>query len=271
MLKNDDWKYDVIPEIQNGKNVADFIDADIVARLEELEAEEERLEAAGFYDDDSEEDSDEDAIRTAASAIRDKKANIRMLNFQKNKLQNRPTIPRTVQHRTLSDMTAKLAEAGYDPSNLEERARVLAKARGLTTKRSAGEMEVDDDEADGEAAWGDEEEMDVEEGGRSGKKQKTSTSIVPKGKRVPGKDRQVAGLGSAEVRLFSRAGWFSFETILLTWRVSSRVGGSQGYQASRAVSAWSQHAGQGFRVRSSHPYQDAQGASAASPSASPVA
>lgn len=51
-LKNDDWKYDVMPEIQDGKNVADFIDADIIAKLEELEAEEDRLEAAGFYDDE---------------------------------------------------------------------------------------------------------------------------------------------------------------------------------------------------------------------------
>lgn len=41
-----------MPEIQDGKNVADFIDADIIAKLEELEAEEDRLEAAGFYDDE---------------------------------------------------------------------------------------------------------------------------------------------------------------------------------------------------------------------------
>lgn len=41
-----------MPEVLNGKNVADFIDPDIIARLEELEAEEERLEAGGFYDDE---------------------------------------------------------------------------------------------------------------------------------------------------------------------------------------------------------------------------
>jgi nucleolar GTP-binding protein len=54
LLANDDWKYDTIPEIQDGKNVADFIDPDILAKLEELEAEEERLEKAGFYDSESE-------------------------------------------------------------------------------------------------------------------------------------------------------------------------------------------------------------------------
>lgn len=43
-----------MPEVQDGKNIADFIDPDIVAKLEELEREEERLEAAGFYDDEDE-------------------------------------------------------------------------------------------------------------------------------------------------------------------------------------------------------------------------
>lgn len=52
ILKNPEWKYDIMPELQDGKNVADFIDPDIVARLEELEREEERLEASGFYDDE---------------------------------------------------------------------------------------------------------------------------------------------------------------------------------------------------------------------------
>ena len=41
-----------MPELQDGKNVADFIDPDIVARLDELEREEERLESSGFYDDE---------------------------------------------------------------------------------------------------------------------------------------------------------------------------------------------------------------------------
>ncbi|KAK4049403.1 Nucleolar GTP-binding protein 1 [Microbotryomycetes sp. JL201] len=201
MLANDDWKYDVMPEIQDGKNVADFIDPDIVARLEELEAEEERLEAAGFYDSDEEEDSDEDAIRTTAEAIRDKKANLRMLNQEKNKLQNKAIIPRTAQRRNLSEVTSKLSAAGYDTTNLEERAKLLAKARGLVgKKRGSGEMDVDDDE-DVEADWQDaDDSMDVEDGGDGSarKKQRTSaTSIVPKGKRVPTKNRAMDGLGSA--------------------------------------------------------------------------
>jgi len=43
---------DTIPEIMDGKNVADFIDPDIAEKLEALEREEERLQAEGFYEND---------------------------------------------------------------------------------------------------------------------------------------------------------------------------------------------------------------------------
>lgn len=55
MLADDSWKYDVIPEFLNGKNVADFIDPDIIEKLDALEREEEALEAQGFYASDEEE------------------------------------------------------------------------------------------------------------------------------------------------------------------------------------------------------------------------
>lgn len=43
---------DTIPEIMDGKNVADFIDPDIAEKLEALEREEEKLQAEGFYEND---------------------------------------------------------------------------------------------------------------------------------------------------------------------------------------------------------------------------
>ena len=45
-LKSDEWKYDILPEIIEGRNVLDFVDADIEARLEALEREEDALAAA---------------------------------------------------------------------------------------------------------------------------------------------------------------------------------------------------------------------------------
>jgi len=39
----------VIPEVWYGHNIADYVDPDILTRLEELEKEEELREDAGFY------------------------------------------------------------------------------------------------------------------------------------------------------------------------------------------------------------------------------
>ena len=50
ILANSEWKMDTIPEIMDGKNVADFIDPEIAEKLEALEHEEEKLQAKGIYD-----------------------------------------------------------------------------------------------------------------------------------------------------------------------------------------------------------------------------
>lgn len=39
-LQNPDWNHDVIPEIINGHNIADFVDPDVEAKLLELDMEE---------------------------------------------------------------------------------------------------------------------------------------------------------------------------------------------------------------------------------------
>jgi nucleolar GTP-binding protein len=44
LLGNEAWKYDIMPEILDGHNVADFVDPDIDAKLAELEREEDELE-----------------------------------------------------------------------------------------------------------------------------------------------------------------------------------------------------------------------------------
>jgi len=62
-----DQKYDVIPETWQGHNIADFIDPDIMEKLEALEKEEEARERAGYYDsDESEEDESYAEIKELA-------------------------------------------------------------------------------------------------------------------------------------------------------------------------------------------------------------
>merc|ERR1739838_313643 len=68
-LKNPEEKYDVIPEIWNGHNVADFVDPEIFEKLEELEKEEAIREQAGFYNNESESE-DEDIGRSASWRLR---------------------------------------------------------------------------------------------------------------------------------------------------------------------------------------------------------
>lgn len=50
ILKNKEWIYDAIPEVIDGKNVADLIDPEIETKLAALEQEEESLISSGYYD-----------------------------------------------------------------------------------------------------------------------------------------------------------------------------------------------------------------------------
>ncbi|KAL2917142.1 Nucleolar GTP-binding protein 1 [Polyrhizophydium stewartii] len=146
MLANDEWKYDTIPEIMDGKNLADFIDPEIEAKLDALEREEERLIAEGFYESDNEmPDEDEEEILTAAEKVREKKELIRMQNREK-KSKNSSALPKKAVARMsrLEDFESHLAKIGNkgDVEALRSRSR----ARKRTHSEAAageGEMEVD--------------------------------------------------------------------------------------------------------------------------------
>lgn len=152
LLANDEWKYDVIPEIYEGKNVADFIDPDVIESLEKLEREEEKLEAEGFYDESDEEEDEEDKeLREVAEAIKQRQTKAKAQAQDKKTLHGRAQIPRKLQHRTLSQMAENMRAAGIDPSNVEMRAELLAKAKGLVGKRKSrldDEMEMEDEDLD---------------------------------------------------------------------------------------------------------------------------
>lgn len=148
ILANDEWKYDVMPEIYEGKNVADFIDPDIQESLERLEREEEKLETEGFYDESEEEvNSEDEEIRAAAAQIKQRKESAKALSHDKKGVQGRTVIPRKLQNRTLSQLSERMRAAGIDPSSIEMRAELLAKAKGLVGKRKEREasMDVEDD------------------------------------------------------------------------------------------------------------------------------
>ncbi|KAI9835836.1 MAG: Nucleolar GTP-binding protein 1 [Thelocarpon superellum] len=135
LLDTDEWKYDKMPEVFDGKNVYDFIDPDIEAKLAALEEEEERLAEEGFYESDEElEDAAEANIRAKAELIREKRDLIRNAAKMKKSLKNRAVIPRTATRKKLSDMEQHLDSLGLDSTALSMRAR--AKSRGRSVTRS---------------------------------------------------------------------------------------------------------------------------------------
>ncbi|EMR72175.1 putative nucleolar gtp-binding protein [Eutypa lata UCREL1] len=152
ILDNPDWKYDRIPEVFDGKNVYDFIDPDIDAKLQALEEEEDRLEAEGFYDTDEElDDAEEEEIHMKAELIREKQSSIRNDAKMRKSLKNRAIIPRKSQKKPLSELEEALDVLGVDTHDLQLRARpeaIVSRGRSLSRSRLGTEdsnaMDVDE-------------------------------------------------------------------------------------------------------------------------------
>lgn len=150
ILKNPDWKHDKIPEVFDGMNVADFIDPDIEKRLAELEEEEERLEAEGYYDSDEElEDAEEADILHKAELIREKQTLIQNEAKMRKRLKNRAIMPRSKTKRSLAEVEDALDQLGVDTLETSLRASARAPVRGRSLSRSrlgtedADAMDVD--------------------------------------------------------------------------------------------------------------------------------
>ena len=136
-LDDEDWKYDRVPEVFDGKNVYDFIDPDIENKLAALEEEEEKLEAKGYYDsDDDVEDADEADIRMKADLIREKQEEIRNEARMRKSLKNRALIPRRSQPKKLSVMEDSLDKLGFDTTAISARARSQSRGRNALRNRT---------------------------------------------------------------------------------------------------------------------------------------
>ncbi|KAF9150162.1 Nucleolar GTP-binding protein 1 [Linnemannia schmuckeri] len=136
LLENPEWKYDVIPEIWEGKNVADFIDADIQEQLDELEREEERLEAEGYYKSEEEElDSEEEALEATANAITEH-TRLARIEARLKTTKNRPMLPKTAIKRTAGEMSEHFETLGLDATEARARSRAPKRARSASRGES---------------------------------------------------------------------------------------------------------------------------------------
>jgi len=143
LLDNSEWKYDVIPEIWDGKNVADFIDPEIEEKLLALEREEDELEAKGFYNEEEEmEDSGDEEIKELGKKIKEKKKMIVTEHRAKKFLhKNKPAIPRKVSamKSKKQEMSSHLEEMGLDGEQAAKASAASSKKRTRSLSRAAEE------------------------------------------------------------------------------------------------------------------------------------
>jgi len=143
-LKIEDWKYDRIPEIIDGKNIADFIDPEILAKLDELEREEEdRASRQDMEEDDEEEDLSESEM-TKVRAIREKKKGAILASRLRTSHRN---VPKKLDRNsgTVGEFEDHLADLGIDTTNIKDRLRSRSRSRGRKRERSASAAAVEEE------------------------------------------------------------------------------------------------------------------------------
>lgn len=146
LLEEDEWKFDKIPEIMDGKNVFDFVDPDIETKLMNLEEEEDALAEQAALDPDEESDLDEEEEILGAT-IRERRALARQEGHHKA-IRNHPRLPRGARHELSEEgVEEKLEFTGLESRGVLEHMRGRKRNRSLSRARGGdgldGEIEMD--------------------------------------------------------------------------------------------------------------------------------
>ncbi|EJK62794.1 hypothetical protein THAOC_16579 [Thalassiosira oceanica] len=169
-LADPEWRFDAIPQILDGKNVADFVDPDIDEKLRLLEEEEEKLQEEWDAAAMSRED-DDDLNETERAAVDEIRHRIKAKKEFRERPggRNRPALPRAIRGRQkdVHDKDAKLnadaigrrmEKVGVDASAMLERGR--KRERDSARGRRRGDVEMDD----AEDRRGGDEDAEMEDG-----------------------------------------------------------------------------------------------------------
>lgn len=151
ILEDDSWKYDVLPEIMDGKNVADFVDPDIDRKLADLEREEELLlkEESLRNADDAKVLADWDKTQGILDDIHSRMRQKRLEN-RLNKSRTKNPVPRTIKKRQAKEVEEAATAAGVDGAKV--RMRSTSRKRGSTLIGKRTREATADGTADGEGA-----------------------------------------------------------------------------------------------------------------------
>ena len=174
-LENPEWKYDIWPEIMDGKNVFDFIDKDILSKVEALEKEEEEnMNNNNLDDDDSNtSDLDDDLIEAHEKVMKNQKL-IRERHelVKKNKVPKR-LIGDTATEKFMDNVRPDLKEKGKE-------IRLLALKKGREKKEKLRKYLKKDAEIDNKDIIDVDEDnlidddMDIDENNKKVKKRKVN-------------------------------------------------------------------------------------------------
>ncbi|DBB16598.1 hypothetical protein WJX82_000424 [Trebouxia sp. C0006] len=152
-LEDDSWKYDIMPEIMDGRNIADFVDPDIEAQLAQLEKEEDALAAAAALEGLAMGVSEEGLTpeqRQTLKAIRQRKTEVVSVHRSKKAVtNNQAVLPRGADRDRKSNTTnmrESLSRVGIDPSAALARARSQSRGRKRTRSEAPADVEMADTE-----------------------------------------------------------------------------------------------------------------------------
>jgi nucleolar GTP-binding protein len=144
-LKDDEWRFDVIPEIMDGKNIVDYVDPEIMAKLEALEDEEENAPEDPMEEGGVDLDPDQKEL---LGKIREKKA-MMIMEHRKAKVvhKNKAGLPRPARKQDISNFESHLQEMGINPEAAADRMRSRSRSRGRKRSRSEDGMETEEPES----------------------------------------------------------------------------------------------------------------------------
>ncbi len=155
-LADPEWRFDAIPQILDGKNIADYVDPDIDEKLRLLEEEEEQLQAeyeAANLERMNDDDSLDEMEKAAVDEIRDR---VKIARTYKERPggRNRPALPREIRGRVkdkhddgaklkASAIEKRMEKYGVDASQMIERGRKREREDSRSRRRHDEDREME--------------------------------------------------------------------------------------------------------------------------------
>jgi len=176
-LADPEWRFDAIPEVLDGKNIADFVDPDIDEKLRMLEEEEDHLQAE--YEASNMERDDEDSLTFEEGAeVTEIRHRVKIAKMYRERSggMNKPVMPRVIRGRakdchddgarlTASAIEKRMGRVGVDTSKMLERGR----KRERESSRGRRGTRESDDRAKADAGEEGAPDMEMEDSSARGK------------------------------------------------------------------------------------------------------